>query len=66
MPVIVRTDAAMTRQSLRLLVAFWALMGVAIAAAQALSVVPVEYRDVDTTYSTEAVIEAVRQCLACE
>jgi len=30
-------------------------------AAEALSVAPAEYRDVDTTYSTEAVVEAVRQ-----
>jgi membrane fusion protein, multidrug efflux system len=59
--VIVRIDVAMTKRSPRLLVALWALMLVAIAAAQGLSVVPVEYRDVDTTYSTEAVIEAVRQ-----
>ena len=36
-------------------------MPAAIAAAQGLSVVAVDYRDVDTTYSTEAVIEAVRQ-----
>jgi hypothetical protein len=51
----------MTKHSLRLLVAFWALVPLAIAAAQGLSVVPMEYRDLDTTYSTEAVIEAVRQ-----
>ncbi len=47
-------------RSLRLMVACLAVTP-AVAAAQALSVVPVEYRDVDTTYSTEAVIEAVRQ-----
>ncbi len=35
--------------------------GMRLAAAQPLSVAPVEYRDVDTTYSTEAVVEAVRQ-----
>ncbi len=58
MPVI---DAAMTKRSLRLWVAFLAPLPVAIASAQGLSVVSVEYRDVDTTYSTEAVIEAVRQ-----
>ena len=33
----------------------------AAAAAAELSIAPVEYRDVDTTYATEAVIEAVRQ-----
>jgi RND family efflux transporter MFP subunit len=33
----------------------------AASAAQALVVAKVEYRDVDTTYSTEAVVEAVRQ-----
>ena len=32
-----------------------------VLGAEALSVAPVEYRDVDTTYSTEAVVEAVRQ-----
>ena len=32
-----------------------------VLGAQALSVAPVEYLDVDTTYSTEAVVEAVRQ-----
>jgi len=32
-----------------------------IHAANDLALAPVEYRDVDTTYSTEAVIEAVRQ-----
>ena len=52
-------DAGMTKRSLRLLVAFLPLMPV--ASAEGLSVVAVEYRDVDTTYSTEAVIEAVRQ-----
>jgi RND family efflux transporter MFP subunit len=36
-------------------------VAIAAAAAEGLSVAPVEYRDVDTTYSTEAVIEAVRQ-----
>ena len=35
--------------------------GAQLAAAQPLPVAPVEYRDVDTTYSTEAVVEAVRQ-----
>ena len=34
---------------------------VAASAAQGLSAAAVEYRDVDVTYSTEAVIEAVRQ-----
>jgi RND family efflux transporter MFP subunit len=33
----------------------------AVSAAQPLAVTKVEYRDVDTTYSTEAVVEAVRQ-----
>ena len=33
----------------------------AACAAQTLAVTKVEYRDVDTTYSTEAVVEAVRQ-----
>ena len=33
----------------------------AVTAGDAVSIVPVEYRDVDTTYSTEAVVEAVRQ-----
>ena len=32
-----------------------------VLAAQPLAVTRVEYRDVDTTYSTEAVVEAVRQ-----
>jgi len=35
--------------------------GVELRAVEALSVAPAEYRDVDTTYSTEAVVEAVRQ-----
>jgi RND family efflux transporter MFP subunit len=34
---------------------------VQLRAAEPLSVAPAEYRDVDTTYSTEAVVEAVRQ-----
>jgi RND family efflux transporter MFP subunit len=39
------------------------LLGAAhsVCAAQTLAVTKVEYRDVDTTYTTEAVIEAVRQ-----
>jgi len=38
-----------------------ACLATAVSAADGLSVAAVEYRDVDTTYSTEAVIEAVRQ-----
>jgi len=38
-----------------------ALASAALSAAQPIDVVKVEYRDVDTTYSTEAVVEAVRQ-----
>jgi RND family efflux transporter MFP subunit len=54
-------DAAMTKRSLRVTVLLCASLPAGIAAAQGLSAAPVEYRDVDTTYSTEAVIEAVRQ-----
>lgn len=36
-------------------------LAVAGSGAQALLTVPVEYREVDTVYSTEAVVEAVRQ-----
>ncbi len=35
--------------------------GASLCTAEPLSVAPAEYRDVDTTYSTEAVVEAVRQ-----
>jgi RND family efflux transporter MFP subunit len=38
-----------------------ALAGLAQVHAQGLQTVPVEYREVDTMYSTEAVVEAVRQ-----
>jgi len=41
--------------------AILATSAAAAAAAEALQSTTVEYRDVDTTYSTEAVVEAVRQ-----
>ena len=43
------------------LIATCASFASTIYAANDLALAPVEYRDVDTTYSTEAVIEAVRQ-----